>query len=484
MEDVSYFVLAVDDDFTQIELLKDFIKVIEYPSVRLFTAATVAEALRLIDVQAFDLVLTDYRLPDGSGLDILKHIKARNPTVKVVVMTAFEDARQVIDIFKNGGDDYLIKPTSKTEIEHLLVRSFDQSSVEHENESVDSTILDSFLDLPIICNSDGMRTVINIVSRASNSDATVLLTGESGTGKELIARLIHQSSQRKSRPFVTINIAALPESLMESELFGHVKGSFTGASQDREGRFGEADGGTLFIDEIGDIPPAIQVKLLRAIQFGQIQRVGENHTRVLDVRIIAATNKDLKSMMDKGAFRSDLYWRLHVVPIHLPALRERKEDIPVLVQHFIEKFSTKNKRDVKTISREALDLLMRHPFPGNVRELENILERALLMTRGPTIFRKDILLNDSCMSPSSDESADETATGYEARIQLFERTLLMEALGSAGWNQSQAARILGIGERRLRSRMEILGILKPGSSPEEPCGSTDGSSQATGQSKS
>ncbi|MFH2115784.1 MAG: sigma-54 dependent transcriptional regulator, partial [Spirochaetota bacterium] len=394
---------------------------------------------------------------------------------KVVVMTAFEDARQVIDIFKNGGDDYLIKPTSRTDIEHLLVRSFEQASIEHENASVDRTIVDSFQNLPIVCNSDGMRKVINVVSRASNSDATVLITGESGTGKELIARLIHASSHRKARPFVTINIAALPESLMESELFGHVKGAFTGASQDREGRFGEADGGTLFIDEIGDVPPAIQVKLLRAIQFGQIHRVGENATRVLDVRIIAATNKDLKPMMDNGSFRADLYWRLYVVPIHLPALRERKDDIPALVDHFIRKFSAKNRGDVKTISREALDLLMRHPYPGNVRELENIIERALLMTRGTTIFRRDILVDDSSLVSLSVESAD----GYEARIRLFERTLLIEALGSAGWNQSQAARVLGIGERRLRSRMEILGIQKSGFSPEKPLTSTSGSKEST-----
>lgn len=474
MENAVYIVLAVDDDFTQIELLRNFIKVIEYPSVRLSTAASVAEAFHLLETETFDLVLTDYRLPDGSGLDILKHIKAGNPTIKVAVMTAFEDARQVIEIFKNGGDDYLIKPTSRADIEHLLVRSFEQSSIEHENLSVDHTILDSFQDLPIICNSDRMRTVINIVSRASDSDATVLITGESGTGKELIARLIHESSHRKARSFVTINIAALPESLMESELFGHVKGAFTGASQDREGRFGEADEGTLFIDEIGDVPPAIQVKLLRAIQFGQIQRVGENATRVLDVRIIAATNRDLKSMMDKGTFRADLYWRLFVVPIHLPALRDRKEDIPILAGHFIRKFCEKNKREVKTISREALDLLMRHPYPGNVRELENIIERAILMTRGTTIFRNDIRMDDSGLAPPG-EPLDEAPAGYEARIQRFERTLLLEALVSAGWNQSQAARELGLGERRLRSRMEILGIQKPGVPPE-----ADAASQSPG----
>lgn len=483
MENALYVVLAVDDDFTQIELLQNFIKNIEYPSVSLFTAATVAEAVQLLGSRSFDLVLTDYRLPDGSGLDILKHIKASNPTIRVVVMTAFEDARQVIDIFKNGGDDYLIKPTSRADIEHLLVRSFEQGSIKHENESVDQTILDSFQDLPIICSSDRMRRVINIVSRASDSDATVLITGESGTGKELIARLIHESSHRKTRPFVTINIAALPESLMESELFGHVKGAFTGASQDREGRFGEADGGTLFIDEIGDVPPAIQVKLLRALQFGQIQRVGENATRVLDVRIIAATNKDLKSMLDNGAFRADLYWRLYVVPIHLPALRERKDDIPILADHFIQKFCAKNKREVKSISKEALDELMKHPFPGNVRELENIIERAILMTRGSTIFRKDILVDETDPVPHDSAPSEEVAAGYEARIQLYEKNFLLEALDTAGWNQSQAARLLGLGERRLRSRMEILGIQKPGTSLEDATSSTAGAKGSTGLSK-
>jgi DNA-binding NtrC family response regulator len=484
MEEASYYVLAVDDDFTQIELLENFMQSIEYPSVRLSTAASVTDAVQLLEATAFDLVLTDYRLPDGSGLDILKHIKAGNPTIKVVVMTAFEDARQVVDIFKNGGDDYLIKPTSRSDIEHLLVRSFEQGSMEHENEAVERTILDTFNDLPLISSSDRMRRVINIVSRASDSNATILITGESGTGKELVARLIHESSSRKSRPFVTINIAALPESLMESELFGHVKGAFTGAGQDREGRFGEADGGTLFIDEIGDVPPAIQVKLLRALQFGQIQRVGENTTRMLDVRIIAATNKDLKYMMDTGTFREDLYWRLHVVPIQLPALRERKEDIPVLAGQFIRKFCEKNHREVKTISREALDVLLKHSYPGNVRELENIIERAILMTRGTTIFRKDILVDDAGLSSVSAEPPEEAADGYEARIRRFEQTLLLEALGAAGWNQSQAARHLGLGERRLRSRMEILGIHKPGGSGEDSAGSTSEAKVSTSLSKS
>lgn len=454
MNEAILKVLVVDDDTTQLERIKVYAKLIEYPQIQMKTAESTAEAQKAIAHTAFDLVLSDYRLPDASGLELLEYVKKTNPTIHVVIMTAFESARDAVDILQHGGDDYLIKPTEKKEIEHLFIRSFEQCSIEHENQIVHETVAEHFISLPLVYKSQQMQTILNTISRTADSDATVLVTGESGTGKELIANLIHSISTRRTKPFVTVNIAALPESLMESELFGHIKGAFTGAEQNREGRFEQADGGTLFIDEIGDIPPSIQVKLLRVLQFGQIQRIGENATRRLDVRIIAATNRDLKHMVENSEFRSDLFWRVNVIPLHLPPLRERKSDIEVLVNHFIEKFNDKNQRSFSGMSREALSAIMQHSFPGNIRELENIIERAALMARGSLITLHDLPLDTKPVS----STAPETHKNYELQMRRFEHDLLSQALEAAGENQSEAARRLGISERRFRSRMEIVGL--------------------------
>ena len=454
MNEAVLKVLVVDDDTTQLERIKVYAKHIEYPNIQMETAESTAEAKQAITHTAFDLVLSDYRLPDASGLELLEYIKKTNPTIHVVIMTAFENARDAVRILQHGGDDYLIKPTEKKDIEHLLIRSFEQCSFEHENQVVHETVAAHFESLPLVYKSQQMQTILNTISRTADSDATVLVTGESGTGKELIANLIHSISSRGTKPFVTVNIAALPESLMESELFGHIKGAFTGAEQNREGRFEQADGGTLFIDEIGDIPPSIQVKLLRVLQFGQIQRIGENATRGLDVRIIAATNRDLKHMVEIGEFRSDLFWRINVIPLHLPPLRERKTDIEVLVNHFIDKFNNKNQRSISGMSREALSTIMQHSFPGNIRELENIIERAALMARGSLITLHDLPLDTEPVSSKAPESHGD----YELQMRQFEHNLLSQALEAAGGNQSEAARRLGISERRFRSRMEIVGL--------------------------
>ncbi len=455
MSDTLFKVLVVDDDPTQLERLKVYPEYIEYPRVEMTTVENATEAQEALTHTAFDMVLTDYRLPDMSGLELLEFIKKQNPAIHVVIMTAYENAREAVDILQKGGDDYLIKPTGKKEIEHLFIRTFEQCSIEHENQKVDETIEEEFEDLPLIYKSNQMQEVLNVISRTADSDATVLLTGESGTGKELIAKLIHSISSRRDEPFVTVNIAALPESLMESELFGHIKGAFTGADQNREGRFEQADGGTLFIDEVGDIPPSIQVKLLRVIQFGQVQRIGENATRILDVRIIAATNRDLHQMVEAGGFRSDLFWRLNVIPLHLPPLRQRKTDIEALIEHFIHRFNENNNRSIRGVSREALSALMQHSFPGNIRELENLIERAALMARGALITLRDLPLENE-----PENISPESAANYEQQMREFEYSLINQALQNADGNQSEAARRLGISERRLRSRMEILGLRK------------------------
>ena len=473
MENPKFTLLAVDDDATQLELLRVICEKIEFPFIEYLSAETGTQGLETVESRSVDLVLTDYRLPDINGLEVLKRIKADNPLVSVVVMTAFEDARDAVHILQNGGDDYLVKPTRKDEIEHLIVRIFEKSCVVRENQIVQREIEESFDGLSmVVFQSRAMQQVLNLVSRSARSDAIILITGESGTGKELMSRLIHKSSLRKEQPFVTVNIAALPESLMESELFGHAKGSFTGADQDRAGRFEEADGGSLFIDEVGDIPPSIQVKLLRAIQFGQIQRLGENHTRQLNVRIIAATNRDLEGLVAEGSFRTDLYWRLNVVNVTIPPLRARKEDIPPLVEHFIRIFNLKNNRSIQGITREALDLLMRLPFHGNVRELENMIERGIIMARGTHISLRD--LESAGVKTSFEDEIHQlcdsaTGTDYQEKMNGFEKQLITCALREAKGNQSEAARRLKISERRLRSRLEILGIHN--SPDQEPAGS-------------
>ncbi len=451
-------VLAIDDDFTQLELLKTFSDKITFPGIELITAETAKEGLDRLAEDSVDLVLTDYRLPDRDGLEVLREIKSRNPLINVVVMTAFESAREAVEILKSGGDDYLIKPVKLDDIEHIFLRIFEQQSLIHENIRVDREIEASFPDLPLVYNSRPMQNVLNVVARSSETDATVLITGESGTGKELIARLIHKTSLRKDKPFISVNIAALPETLMESELFGHVKGAFTGAEKDRPGRFEEADGGTLFIDEVGDIPVKIQVKLLRIIQFGKLQKVGENLEKDLNIRIIAATSRNLEHMISEGTFREDLFWRLNVIKIELPALRHRKSEIPLLAEHFIEMYNKKNRKSVEGISREGLDKLMAHRFPGNIRELENIIERAVILSRGRLVTAADLPEFEDQLPDNDGTGGELIPKDYNSQLRAFEISLIQAGLEQAAGNQSEAARLLNISERRLRSRLDILGL--------------------------
>ncbi len=438
-------VLAIDDDPAQLARLRLICEAMEFPQIEFLSAETATEGLSLIYDRVVDLVLTDLRMPDGSGIDVLVKTKALNPLIPVVVMTAYSDPRDAVVALKDGADDYLVKPTEKADIERLVIR------VHEKNLLIREAFLPPSRDAPaapvmagIVYGGNGMARVMRTAARCADTDATVLLSGESGTGKELVARFIHDRGARRGKAFVAVNISALPESMAESELFGHRRGAFTGADQDRVGRFEEADGGTLFIDEIGEISAALQVKLLRAVQFGVIERVGENTPRKLNVRIIAASNRALAEMVEKGTFRKDLYYRINVINIELPPLRARKEDIGPLIGHFIARFNERNSRAVRGLSREAMDRLMKHSFPGNVRELENIIERAVVLCSGDLILDRDL--------PELDQSGDEG--GYEARMNRFERKLLAAALRDAGGNKSAAARNLGISERHLRSRLE------------------------------
>jgi len=444
-------ILAIDDDPAQLERLSLILTRLEYPTVEYLSAETKQEGLQIAHDQVIDLVLTDLRLPDGNGIEVLHAIKELNPMIPVVVMTAFSDAREAVDILKQGADDYLVKPTNPEEIEKLVLRIYEKGVLIREAFLPPAEGRESSPAVAgIIYKGNQMAQVMQTAARCAESDATVVVSGESGTGKELVARFIHERSLRRNKPFVAVNISALAESLAESELFGHKKGAFTGADTDRIGRFEMANGGTLFIDEIGDIPSAIQVKLLRALQFGTIERLGENTPRQLDVRIIAATNRNLASLVEQGLFRKDLYYRINVITLELPPLRQRKEDIPVLVDHFIARFNERNHRSVRGLSREAMNKLMRHDFPGNVRELENIIERAVVLCRGELILERDL--------PPLNSKAPWVAEqkNYRKLMADFERNLLEEALAESKGNKSAAARALGITERHLRSRLERL----------------------------
>ena len=445
-------ILAIDDDPTQIERLRLLCATMEYPEIEFLSAESVAGGLAAVYGRVIDLVLTDLRLPDGSGIDILSRTKLLNPLIPVVVMTAYSDPREAVAILKKGADDYLVKPTDPAEIQKLILRIHEKNLLIREAflpPSQDAVTAPAASG--IIYRSDSMARVMRTAARCADSDATVLVSGESGTGKELVARFIHDKGNRKGKPFIAVNISALPESIAESELFGHRRGAFTGADSDRIGRFEEANGGTLFIDEIGDVSLSLQVKLLRALQFGVVERVGENTPRKLDVRIIAATNRDLSSAVAAGKFRKDLFYRLNVIGLFIPPLRARKEDIGPLIAHFIARFNQRNSREVTGLTREAMDRLMKHSFPGNVRELENLIERAVVLCAGNLILDRDLPPLDT----------DGEAVGYEEIMNHFERKLLFDAIKAAGGNKSAAARNLCISERHLRSRLERLQGIVP-----------------------
>ena len=446
-------ILIVDDEEAQRLALKSFLGRREY---KVFLAANGDEALKIVRNETIDIVMTDFRMPGMSGLELLRAIKDVQPGIDVILMTAYGSVDDAVDIMKAGAYDYLTKPVDLDELESLLKRVKGKRLLEEENRQLREQLSEKFRFERIISQSGEMEAVLNIAGRVAKSKAHVLILGESGTGKELLAQAIHYASPRREKPFVTVNVAALAENIIESELFGHEKGAFTGAIHQRRGRFEEANGGTLFVDEVGDIPLSVQVKLLRAIQFGQIQRVGGSETIDVDVRIISATHRDLEAMIRDGQFREDLYYRLNVVSIVAPPLRKRRVDIPLLADHFIKRFARENEKEVTGIEREALDRLMKYDFPGNVRELENMMEHAVVMTRNSLIGREDLPAHlPSGRHEALYDPADLSA-GHAQKMKAFERAMIEEALKQSGGNKSAAARLLGITERHLRSRLEKL----------------------------
>jgi DNA-binding NtrC family response regulator len=412
--------------------------------------------LRLLASEQVDLVLTDLKLPGMSGLELLQAVKQQNAALPVVVMTAFGSVETAVEAMKAGATDYVLKPFSLAEMRMVVHKELDVSRLREENRSLREALGEKYSHPNIVAGSAKMQEVLAIVERVAPTNSTVLLGGESGVGKDLIARVIHEKSRRASGPFIKINSTAIPENLLESELFGYEKGAFTGASSSKPGKFELADKGTLFLDEIGDVPPATQVKLLRVLQEREFERLGGTRTVKVDVRLVAATNRDLRAALEEGTFREDLYYRLNVVPIDIPPLREHKEDIPDLTNLFLRKFCGESGRPVTTISPEATNLLLSHHWPGNVRELQNIIERACALAKTSRLEPGDIHIDSSPRNKATTSGEGFLPAGMT--LDQWEDDMIREALKRAGGNKSQAARLLGLSRNALRYRLSKIGI--------------------------
>jgi two-component system NtrC family response regulator len=440
-------ILVVDDEAPQRELVGGFL---EKQGHTVLLAASGAEAVQRLRDSQVDLVLSDCRMPGMSGLELLRALRDINPEVPLLLVTAYGSVDAAVQAMKDGAADFLTKPLDLEELLLRIGRVAEQARLKTAVRDLQATLRERHRVEGIIGESGRMQEVLALLQRVAPSDATVLIRGESGTGKELVARALHFNSRRAAGPLVSVNCAALPEQLLESELFGHERGAFTGAAAQRKGRFELAHGGSIFLDEIGDLSASLQVKLLRVLQERQFERLGSTRTLTVDVRILAATHRDLERGMREGTFREDLYYRLNVVTVRIPPLRERREDIPVLLDHFLPRFAARNGRQVGALTAAARDALMKYDYPGNVRELENIVERAVLLARGPVIDLDDL---PAAVRPGERRATPEPQTLPDVVAEL-ERRAIAEALERHGGVQTQAAESLGISERVLRYKMK------------------------------
>ncbi|MBW1706139.1 MAG: sigma-54-dependent Fis family transcriptional regulator [Deltaproteobacteria bacterium] len=447
-------ILVVEDGQSQREMLYEFL------SGEGFDVSDVDrgdKALERVKRDYFDLLLLDFKMPGLDGMQVLEQVKHINPEIDVIMMTAYGTVETAVKAIKTGASDYITKPIELEELLILIEKISERRTLLRENEALREELRGKGITTDqIIYESTAMDEVINLAGRVANSNATILIQGESGTGKELVAQLIHTLSPRSQKPMITVNCAALPENLLESELFGHEKGAFTGASQRRIGRFEEADGGTLFLDEIGDLSPSVQVKFLRFLQEREFQRIGGNPTIRTDVRIVTATNRELDAKIREGTFREDLFYRLNVVTIEIPPLRERKEDIPPLIDHFLNRFASENGKKLQGTDSETRDLLLKYDYPGNVRELENIIERAVVITRGEVISSRDLPFSGSSLG---DAKSEMTATrSLKMSLEHLEHQMVKDAMTQTKNHQTRAARLLGISERTLRYKLKKYGL--------------------------
>jgi DNA-binding NtrC family response regulator len=408
--------------------------------------------------ETVDLVVTDLKLPGMNGLEFLQEAKRLNPALPFVVMTAYGSVETAVDAMKAGASDYVLKPFTMAEMKLVINKELDVQQVRDENRRLKEALGKRYHFQNIVGRSKKMQEVLALVERVAPTNSTVLIGGESGVGKDLIARAIHQNSRRASGPFIKINSTAIPDTLFESELFGFERGAFTGALASKPGKFELADKGTLFLDEIGDVPAPIQVKLLRVLQEREFERLGGTKTLKVDVRMIAATNRDLRAALEEGTFREDLYYRLNVVPIDIPPLREHKEDIPDLVNHFLARFAADNEKDIEGITPAAQGALMEYHWPGNIRQLENMVERAVALSAGRTIDVADIHLDSVPGKGATASAASDNFLPEGMTLEQWEDNMIREALRRAEGNKSQAARLLGLSRNALRYRLGKIGV--------------------------
>ena len=446
-------VLVVDDDPGHLTTLQTLVTSWGYRVEALDDGAAAVERVKEGPV---DLILMDVRMAVMSGIEALKRIKAYNPAIPIIIMTAYSSVASAVEALKAGAYDYLIKPLDFDALKLSIARAREHAGLKVENRQLKARLGAGFHADNIIGRSPAMKALMDMLAMVAPSEATVLIAGESGTGKELIARSIHFNSPRKDKPLVVVNCAAIAETLLESELFGHEKGAFTGADRAREGRFEQAHGGSLFLDEIAETSPAMQAKLLRAIQEGEIQRVGGQETLQVDVRIIAATNRDLDREVKEGRFREDLFYRLNVMMLEVPPLRRRLDDIPLLAHHFLDLFAEKNRKRIKGFSPQAMDMLVKYGWPGNVRELENAIERGVILTPGDYVTERQLPM--TIVQQHAGEAAMPAVPAgamvpAERSLEEIEREAILAALEAAGGNKSEAARRLGITRKTLHNRL-------------------------------
>lgn len=458
-------VLILDDESS---LRTALFRVLDRKGLNVLTANRIDEAKTLCQGDTpIDLAIVDLNLPDGDGIEFMSWLKSQYPACEVVILTGHGSIESAIRATQKGAFHFVTKPFNLEELMSLVEKALTHKKLQAENQQLRSELNKKYKFDQIIGNSEAIQSVLRLVERVADSDSTVLVTGESGTGKELIARAIHYNSPRASAPFVPINCGAIPSELLESELFGHVKGAFTGAISNRVGRFELADGGTIFLDEIGDLEPSLQVKLLRALQERTFEPVGSTKTLQVNARVIAATNVDLEKAVENGRFREDLYYRLNVIPIAIPALRERRSDIPLLLKHFTDHFTRTKGRGILGFSQEALNGLTAYPWPGNIRELENLIERLTILKGQGLVELSD--LPPKYRSASVNANPDigsveipEAGMDFNTAVDAYENALILRALEKTGWNRNQAALLLRLNRTTLVEKIKKKGLRPPG----------------------
>jgi two-component system NtrC family response regulator len=445
-------ILVVEDDPLQRRLIKQNL---ESDGFTVFEASTGKEALEVVRTYPIDLAVVDYRLGKETGTDVIQEILRENPLLTTVVVTAFANIETAVEAMRRGAYDYIVKPIDFEAFRLAIARALERQSLRREVSTLRSSLEEKFSPKNLILASPRMEEVVRLIVKAAKSDATVLISGETGTGKDLVARSIHHASRRKDGPFLALNIPSLPETLIESELFGAEKGSYTGAHERKIGKFEAASGGTLLLDEIGDLPLLLQVKLLRVLQDGEFYRLGSSKPLRADVRVIAATNRDLERLLREEKFRPDLYYRLNVISVTVPPLRERKEDIPPLVDFFIKKYAAREGKKITGITREAMAALLHYPFPGNVRELENIIERAAVLGEAEFLTLADLPV---FLKEKREEDVGNEDLSLTEKVKRIEVREIRRALLEANGVKSRAARTLGISERMLRYKIKAYGL--------------------------